>query len=51
MRRIVVQNLAREHTLRVLEVVTPQRTDLVLTSDIPHGKANVFVFDSFNIEA
>ena len=37
-------------TLGVLEVVAPQGTDLVLTSDIPHGEADVLVLDSFDVE-
>lgn len=30
--------------------VSPQRTDFVLTSDIPYGEANVLVFYSLNVE-
>jgi hypothetical protein len=37
-------------TLRVLEVVPPQRTDLVLTADIPHGELNVLVLDGLDVE-
>ena len=37
--------------LSVLEVVAPQRADLVLTSDVPHGEVNVLVFDSFHVKA
>lgn len=40
-----------DNTLGVLEVVAPQRTDLVLTTDIPHGELNVLVFDGLNVEA
>lgn len=40
-----------DNTLGVLEVVAPERTDLVLTTDIPHGELNVLVFDSLNVEA
>ena len=39
-----------DETLGVLEVVAPQRTDLVLTSDIPHGEADVLVLDSLDVE-
>mmetsp|Transcript_29082 Transcript_29082/g.62554 ORF Transcript_29082/g.62554 Transcript_29082/m.62554 type:complete len:221 (-) Transcript_29082:25-687(-) len=39
-----------DDALGVLVVVAPQGTDLVLTSDIPHGKANVLVLDSFHVE-
>merc|ERR1719354_453547 len=38
-------------SLGVLEVVSPQRTDFVLTADIPDGEGDVFVFHGFNIEA
>ena len=37
--------------LCVLEIVTPQRADLVLTSHIPHREADVLVLDSLHIEA
>lgn len=37
-------------TLRVLKVVSPQWTNLVLTTYIPHGEANVLVLDSLNVE-
>ena len=38
-------------TLRVLEVMSPERTDLVLTTDIPHGKLNVLVLDGLDVES
>jgi hypothetical protein len=31
--------------------VTPQRTDLVLTTDIPNGELNVLVFHSLDVES
>jgi len=37
--------------LRVLEVMPPERSDLVLAADIPDGEGNVFVFDGFDVEA
>lgn len=37
-------------TLSVLEVVTPQRPDFVLTAHIPHCEADVLVLYSFNIK-
>jgi hypothetical protein len=40
-----------DDALSILEVVTPQRPDLVLSSDIPYGELNVFVLDGLNIEA
>lgn len=36
--------------LSVLEVMAPQGTNLVLATDVPHGKANVLVFDGFDVE-
>jgi hypothetical protein len=39
-----------DDTLGVLEVVPPQRTDLVLTTDIPHGELDVLVLDSLDVE-
>lgn len=39
-----------DNTLGVLEVVSPERTDLVLTTDIPHGKLNVLVLDGLDVE-
>ena len=41
---------SKSFTLCVLEVMTPQRSDFVLTTDIPHGKTNVLVLDSLYIE-
>ena len=40
-----------DDALGVLEVMSPQRSDLVLTTDIPYGELDVFVFDSLNIES
>lgn len=31
--------------------MAPERTDLVLTSDVPHRKADVLVFNSFDVES
>jgi hypothetical protein len=39
-----------DDTLGVLEVMPPQWTDLVLSSDIPHGELNVLVLDSLDVE-
>ena len=39
-----------DQALRVLVVVAPQRTDLVLTTDIPNRERDVLVFDSFHVE-
>jgi hypothetical protein len=40
-----------DNTLGVLEVMSPERTDLVLSTDIPHGELNVLVLDSLDVEA
>jgi hypothetical protein len=39
-----------DDTLGILEVMSPQRSDLVLSTNIPDGELNVFVFDSLNVE-
>jgi hypothetical protein len=41
----------KDDALCVLEVVSPQRSDLVLSTDIPHGELDVLVFDGLNVEA
>ena len=38
-------------SLSVLEVVSPQWSNLVLTTDVPYGKADVFVFDCLHVKA
>ena len=38
-------------TLGVLEVMSPERTNLVLTTDIPYGELNVLVLDRLDVEA
>lgn len=45
-----VQHLLVLSYLGVLVVVTPQRTDLILTSDIPHGEPDVLVFNGFDVK-
>jgi len=40
-----------DEALSVLEVVPPEGTDLVLTSDIPHGEVDVLVLDGLHVEA
>ena len=37
-------------TLCVLEVMPPQRPNLILTSDVPHSETNVLVLHRFHIE-
>ena len=39
-----------DDTLGVLEVMSPERTDLVLSTDIPHGELNVLVLDGLDVE-
>ena len=45
---IAVHN--KDKTLGVLEVMPPERTDLVLASDIPHGEGDVLVLDCLDVE-
>lgn len=40
-----------DDTLGVLEVMPPQRADLVLSADIPHGELDVLVLDGLDVEA
>jgi len=39
-----------DETLSVLEVVPPEGTDLVLTSDIPHGEVDILVLHGLHVE-
>lgn len=38
-------------TLGILVIMSPERTNLVLSSDIPHGETNILVLNSLDIEA
>ena len=40
-----------DDALSVLEVVSPQRPDFILSTDVPHRELNVLVFDSLDVEA
>lgn len=40
-----------DDALGVLEVMPPERPDLVLATDIPHGELDVLVLDRLDIEA
>jgi hypothetical protein len=40
-----------DDTLGVLEVMPPQRTDLILSSDIPNSELDVLVLDRLDVEA
>lgn len=37
--------------LGVLEVMSPEGADLVLSTDIPHGELNVGILDGLDVEA
>ena len=37
--------------LGIFVVVTPERANLVLAADVPHGKGDVLVGDGLNVEA
>ena len=39
-----------DKSLGVLEIMSPQRSDLILTTHIPNCETDVFVFHSFNVE-
>jgi hypothetical protein len=39
-----------DDTLCVLEVVSPERSDAVLTTNVPHGELDVLVFYGFDVE-
>ena len=41
----------KDETLRVLVVVAPQRTDFILTADVPNCKGDVLVFNGFHVKA
>jgi len=41
----------KDEALCVLKVVPPERSDLVLTSDVPHSERDVLVFHSLYVEA
>ena len=45
---LTVNNI--NQAIRIVEVVTPQRTKLLLTSNIPHSKENILVLNLFHIE-
>ena len=40
-----------DDTVGVLEVVSPERAELVLATNVPHGELDLFVFDGFDVEA
>lgn len=43
-------NIIKFNYLCILEVMPPQWSDFVLTTDIPYGETDVFVLYSFNIK-
>ena len=46
---IAVDN--KDDALSVLEVMSPQGPDLILSTDVPHCELNILVFDGFDVEA
>merc|ERR1712241_701898 len=46
----VVRVHHENQTLRVLEVVAPERSDLVLTADVPNRERDVLVLDRLDVE-
>jgi len=40
-----------DNSLGVLEIMSPQRSDFVLSTDVPHGKLDVLVLDRLDVEA
>jgi hypothetical protein len=40
-----------DDALCVLEVMSPERSDLVLSTDIPHGELDVLVLDGLDVES
>ena len=41
----------KDDALGILEVMSPQRSDFVLPTNIPNGELNVLIFDSLDVEA
>jgi hypothetical protein len=41
----------KDDTLGILEVMSPQRSDLVLSTNIPDSELNVLVFDGLDVKA
>jgi hypothetical protein len=40
-----------DDSLGVLEIMSPQRPDLILSTNIPYGELNVLIFNSLNVES
>ena len=38
-------------TLCILEVMSPQWSNFILTTHIPHSETNIFVFHGFNVKS
>lgn len=47
----VRKGLAIAETKGGRRTMSPKRTNLILTSNIPDGETNVFILDSFNVES
>mmetsp|Transcript_54123 Transcript_54123/g.113146 ORF Transcript_54123/g.113146 Transcript_54123/m.113146 type:complete len:212 (-) Transcript_54123:114-749(-) len=41
----------KDQSLCILEIMTPQRSDFVLSADIPNSEIDILVFNGFNVEA
>lgn len=41
----------KDQTLCILEVITPQRSNFILTTNIPDSERNVLIFNCFNVES
>ena len=46
---IAVHN--EDDTLGILEIMSPERSDLVLSTDIPYSELNVLIFDRLDVES
>jgi competence transcription factor ComK len=40
-----------DQTLGVLVIVSPQRSNFILSTNIPHSEANIFVFHSLHVKS
>ena len=47
---LVLRREEGDQTLSVLEVVAPERSDLVLTADVPDREADVLVLHCLDVE-
>jgi len=40
-----------DNALGVLEIMPPQRSDFILSTNVPHGELDILILDSLNVEA